>query len=132
MKKLFNISKEEKSRILNLHEGATKRQYLKETFFITLNQGSSGKINNTPISSNSTPIEDTDVVEINGSANATTNDRKKTTTLETGKYSASDILKKLDGFNYRPLKPDKPTLSGSQENEKFNFRYLKPDKPTGY
>ena len=30
MKNLFIISEEEKERILNIHESATKRQYLKE------------------------------------------------------------------------------------------------------
>ncbi len=54
MKNLFNIREEEKNRILNLHESATKRQYITEAFenfpcvakhpnakSITLNDGSS-------------------------------------------------------------------------------------------
>ena len=31
MKKLYFLDEEEKNRILNLHEGATKNQYLKES-----------------------------------------------------------------------------------------------------
>jgi|LakMenEpi03Aug12_release.lakeMendotaPanAssembly.Ray.scaffolds.fasta_scaffold664859_2 hypothetical protein len=60
MKKLFNITEEERKKILNLHENAANKQYLVEG--ITINFDASGKMTATD-GKNTVPVDGTKTLD---------------------------------------------------------------------
>jgi hypothetical protein len=104
MKKLFNITEEERKKILNLHESATSKQYLSEQASPTPNQPNTQSIS----------------LSVDSSGNFTATYAGKTQT-----FKPENTLKQVKdvffpaaskGFQYQKLQSDKPKeLTASNE-----------------
>jgi hypothetical protein len=120
MKKLFNITEEERKKILNLHESATSKQYLSE-------QSTTAATTPVPTNQTNTPTISL-TIDSNGNFTATYGGKKQTFKPENTLKQVKDVF--FPGFQYKTLQSDKPKELAASNEPDTSLPNLNIQQPT--